>query len=166
MRIPTWRLVLTGGALTILAISGIGLAAGATAPAAPAANVTAAEDTPSATPDARPGKAHLGWRAQRLLRLGKHLVHAEVTVTDKDGNLVDLQLDHGTVASIGGGTLVISEAVGATETVSTDSATIVRVGRTKGSLGDVKVGAEVYVQSRMDGGTVVAKRIFVVVPWS
>jgi hypothetical protein len=161
MRIPTWRLVLTGGAIAILAVAGIGFVAASTAPAAPAAAVTGAEDGPSAAPGARPGKAGFGWRGQRLLKAGRHLVHAEVTVTDKAGNLVHLQLDHGTVASIGGGSLTISEAGGGSETVSTSDATIVRVGREKGDLGDVTVGAEVFVQSRVDGGTVLARRILV-----
>lgn len=162
MRIPTWRLVLTGGAITILAVAGIGFVAAANAPAAPAANATTGEDQPSAKPDARQGKAGPGWRAGRLLKAGRHLVHAEVTVTDKDGNLVHLQLDHGTVASIGGGSLTISEAGGGTETVSTNDLTIVRVGHQRGDLGDVTVGAEVFVQSRVDGGTVLAKRVLVV----
>jgi hypothetical protein len=162
MRIPTWRLVLTGGAITILAIAGIGLAAASNAPARPAAAVNSAEDGASAAPDSHPDRAGLGWRAGRLLKAGKHLVHAEVTVTDKDGKLVLLQLDHGTVAAIGAGSLTITEAGGASETVSTSDATIVRVGRQKGGLGDVKVGAEVFVQSRVDGGTVLAKRILVI----
>jgi hypothetical protein len=163
MRIPTWRLVLTGGAITILAAAGIGFAAASAAPVAgPAAAVTIAEATPSAKPDARLGKPALGWGAGRALKAGKHLVHAEVTVTDKDGDLVHLQLDHGTVASIGGGSLTITEAGGGTETVSTSDLTIVRVGRQKGDLGDVTVGAEVFVQSRVVGSTVLAKRILVI----
>jgi hypothetical protein len=162
VRIPTWRLALTGGAITLLAVAGIGFVTAADAPTAPAAPVTAAEDGPSAAPDARPGVAGIGWRGQRLLKAGRHLVHAEVTVTDRDGKLVYLQLDHGTVASIGGGSLTISEAGGGSETVSTNDATIVRLGRQKGDLGDVAVGAEVFVQSRIDGGTVLAKRILVI----
>jgi hypothetical protein len=162
MRIPTWRLVLTGGAITVLAVAGLGFAAASQGPSTPPANLTAAEDTPSTAPDARGGKAVPGVRAQRLLKLGKRLVHAEVTVTDKDGNLATLQLDHGTVTAVGGGLLTISEAGGGSETVSTNEATTVRLGRAKGSLGDVKVGAQVFVQSRIDGSTVIAKRILVV----
>ena len=111
MRIPTWRLVLTGGAITLLAIAGIGLAAAAGAPVQPAASVATAEQT--GRPDAagagqqgggqqgarQQGEARLrdGARGPRLLRFGRHLVHAEVTVTSRDGKLVHLQLDHGTV---------------------------------------------------------------------
>jgi hypothetical protein len=177
MRIPAWRLALTGGVLTILAVAGIGLATGANAPAAPRANALAADETAGPGTNAGPnastkperkeggaglGKLREGLGAGRLLRLGRHLVHAEVTVTDKDGKLVVLQLDHGTVQSVGGGTLTITETGGGTETVSTDDATIVYVGRKDGKLSDVKVGAELYVQSRIDAGTTLAKRILVV----
>src|SRR5262252_3884024 len=151
MRIPTWRIVLTGGAIVILAVAGIGFAAAATTTPAPAANVAAAAPTASPGTD-KPAAGGMfgGLRAKlreaRLLKLGRHLVHAVATVTDKDGNLI-------TVQSIGNGTLTIAEAGGGTQTVSTDDATIVRLGKTLGKLGDVKTGAEVFVQSRVDGGT-------------
>jgi hypothetical protein len=162
MRISTWRLALTGGAIVILVAAGLGLAAASNAPAAPAANVAAA--APTASPGAAGPLAGLRDRLAkaRALRLGRHLVHATVTVTDKDGQLVTLQFDHGTVQSIGPGTLTISEAGGGTETVSTDDATKVFLGRSTGKLADVKVGAEVFVQSRLDGSTTLAKRILVV----
>lgn len=168
MRIPTWRLVLAGGAITILVLTGIGFVAAANQPAMPAANIAAADPTaaPDSTkdPGARLGKDGLRGklRGARLLAAGRHLVHAEMTVTGKDNELINLQFDHGTVQSIGGGKLTIAEAGGGTETVSTDDATIVRAEREKGDLGDVKVGAEVFVQSRIDGGTTLAKRILVV----
>jgi hypothetical protein len=180
MRIPAWRLALTGAVIIVLAVVGIGLATGANAPAAPGTNTTAADQTaaPGATaapaaPDAsgnparknaagRLGKLREGLLAGRLLRAGRHLVHAEVTVTDKDGQLVHLQLDHGTVQSVGGGSLIIAEAGGGTETLSTDDATIVHVGRKDGALKDVTAGDEVFVQSRIDGGSPLAKRILIV----
>jgi hypothetical protein len=183
MRIPAWRLALTGGAITILAVAGIGFAAAAAEPSA-STGMGGGSTTTAATADIEADAADTGTdvaidlaadirandrlgpvaagRLARLMRAGRHLVHAEMTVTDKDGNLVYLQLDHGTVQSIGGGTLVIAETGGATETVSTSDTTIVRVGRTLGDLGDVTVGAEVFVQSRVDGNTVLAKRIIVI----
>ena len=177
MRIPAWRVALTGGAIIVLAVAGIGFAAASGAPSTKAptsANVgTAASDTAATDTDLgidlassvestdKLGPAD-GAKLKKLLRLGRHLVHADVTVTDKDGNLVHLQLDHGTVQSIGGGTLVISEAGGGTETVSTGDATIVHLGRVKSDLSKVTVGAEVFVQSRIDGGTTLAKRIIVI----
>lgn len=160
MRIPTWRLALTGGAISILAVAGLGFAAASNAPATPPANVTSAASTAAPSSSVTAG-AKGGARAARLLRIGRHLVHAEVTV-NRDGQLVNLQLDHGTVQSIGAGTLTIAEAGGSTVTVSTDDATKVHLGRTAGKLADVKVGAEVFVRSLVDGGTTLAKGILVV----
>lgn len=176
MRIPAWRIALTGGAIVVLAVAGIGFAAASGAPATKPTTTT----TTAVTSDSDAVDGDLAFdlaadvasnddvavadagRLRRILRLGRHLVHAEVTVTDKDGNLVHLQLDHGTVQSIGNGTLVIAETGGSTETVSTSDATKVHVGRKAGDLGDVTVGAEVFVQSRIDGGTTLAKRIIVI----
>jgi hypothetical protein len=161
MRIPTWRLVLTGGAITVLAAAGLGFAAASSTPSAPAANVAAVEST--AAPGAAGPLAGLRNRlgAGRLLRIGRHLVHAEVTV-NRDGQLVNVQLDHGTVQSIGGGKLTIAEAGGTTVTVSTSDATKVHLGRADGKLADVKVGAEVFVRSLIGGGSTLAKGILVV----
>jgi hypothetical protein len=178
MRIPAWRVALTGGAITVLAVGAIGLAAAAGAPVtAPAtttsnATTTAAGDAVTASDLAIELAADVqskdqlgaadGAKLRRLLRLGRHLVHADVTVTDKDGNLVHLQLDHGTVQSIGGGTLVIAEKGGGTVTLTTNDATKVHLGRTAADLSKVTVGAEIYIQSRIDGGTTLAKRIIVI----
>ena len=174
MRIPTWRLVLTGGAIVVLAAVGVGLVA-ASSVAPPAANPPAAA-APSAAPGA-PGAGPAGGPLRNGLvgRLGRalgnhsfggHLVHAVVTVTDKDGNLVTFQLDHGTIASIGSGTLSIAEAGGATITVSTDASTVVRLGGGVGlgSLSNLRVGDQVFVQSRVDGSTTLARHVLRVPP--
>jgi hypothetical protein len=174
MRIRTWRLFVTGGAIVVLVVAGIGigLAAASSAQPAPGSNVALADET--GAPDAsrkpdrarqhqaagvRSGKHALGWA--RALRLGRHLVHAEATVTDRDGNLVTLQFDHGTVESIDGTSLAISEQGGATVTVSVDDATKIWVGREQGGLGDLTAGAEIFVQSRLDDGGALARRILI-----
>lgn len=162
MRIPTWRLALTGGAIVVLLTLGIGfVAASGTAPAQPSDPVAAASTGPTAsgTPDVdHPRlKAWLGGRIGKL-GLAKHLVHVTATFTDKDGDLVTIQVDHGTIQSIGNGTLTIGEAGGSTVTVSTDDKTEVYVGRDEGALSDLKAGDAVFVQSRIDGSTL-AKRI-------
>lgn len=175
MRIPAWRVALTSSAVTILAVAGISFAAASngTTPSLATDTVPIVASDTATTDDLAIELAAdvqsndklapaAGAKLRRLLHLGRHLVHAEVMVTDKDGNLVHLQLDHGTVQSIGDGTLVIAESGGGTETVSTNDATKVHVGRKKGDLGDIKVGAELFVQSRIDGGTVLAKRIIVI----
>ena len=172
MRIPTWRLALTGGALFVLAIAGIGFAAAAgiggtqsaatvkAAPidAAPAAD-TGTTTAPAAAPKRQPLGAGLEEDYGRLGRLGGRLVHAEATVLDKDGNLIEIQLDHGTIQAIGNGTITISEAGNSTVVVKTDADTKVRIGRDPGTLDDLKVGDNIFVQSRVDGGQALAKHI-------
>jgi uncharacterized protein YciI len=167
MRISPWRLLLTGGAIVILAAAGLGLAAAAGLGGTPATDTIAA--APSANPDASAGPqrkhadGHRAWLRNhlgegRLLKAGRHLVHAEVTVTGRDGNLVTLQFDHGTIQSIDADSITIAEAGGSTVMVATDDATKVRVGRELGGLDDLKAGDEIFVQSRIDG-TTLAKHI-------
>ena len=163
MRIPTWRLVLTGGAIVVLVALGIGFVAASTGgvPASNTAALPASTDGPAAsgTPDhPRSGIRHFLENHAGRLGIGKHLVHVTATFTDKDGKLVTIQIDHGTVQSIGTGTLTIAEAGGTTVTVSTDTDTKVWVGRDAGNLSDLTTGDTVFVQSRIDGSTL-AKRI-------
>jgi hypothetical protein len=162
MRIPTWRLVLTGGAILVLLSFGIGFVAASGAhPATALLPAPAASAGPDASHDPGPGRHDGGHRfAGKLGRLGfgRHLVHVTGTFTDKDGNLVTFQLDHGTVQAIGAGSLTIAEAGGSSVTVSTDDDTKVWVGRAQGKLSDLGIGDTVFVQSRVDGSTL-AKRI-------
>jgi hypothetical protein len=167
MRIPTWRLALTGAALVVLAVAGIGFAAAAgTGGTQQAASVDAAPSTGTGTgttPAAAPRRPALGGGLEedlgRLGRLGGRLVHAEATVQDKDGNLIRINLDHGSITAIGSGSITISEAGSSTVVVKTDTDTKVHIGREAGTLDDLKVGDVIFVQSRVDGGTVLAKHI-------
>jgi Domain of unknown function (DUF5666) len=170
MRIAGWRIALTGVCLVVLAIMGIGLAsAAAGSPPANAAPVAAA-GSPGATSDAGSSPSSAGGQGilrglrrvgplARLERVGRRLVHGQVTVTDKNGNLVTLQFDHGTIQAIAGGSITISEQGGSTVIVSTDNDTKVRLGRNHGSLADLKVGDELIVQSRVSGGNALAKHV-------
>jgi hypothetical protein len=163
MRVPTWRLALTGGAIVILLAVGIGFVAASTS--APASQTTGALPAGTAAPGASPNPDKVGQRLRGLLgregrlSVGRRVVHAVGTFQNKDGTLVTIQIDHGTIQSIASGHLTVAEAGGSTVTVSTDAATIVWIGRTKGTLGDLKVGDTIYVQSRIDGGTTLAKRV-------
>ena len=167
MRIPTWRLALTGAALVVLAVAGIGFAAAAgtsgTQQAAPVEAAPAAGTGTDTTPAAAPQRPAVGGgldEAYGLLgRLGGRLVHAEATIQDKDGNLIRINLDHGTIKAIGDGSITISEAGDSTVVVKTDTDTKVRIGRNAGTLADLKVGDQVFVQSRVDGANVLAKHI-------
>jgi Domain of unknown function (DUF5666) len=168
MRIPAWRLVLTGGAIVLLAGLGIGFvaasSAGAPSTTTPQAASSAAPDA-SGSPDGRRDlKGFNGLRgffrghADRF-GFARRLVHVTATVLDKDGNLITIQLDHGSITAIDSDSITLSEAGGTSVTVSTDDATVVRTGRDKGSLSDLEVGAEIVIQSRVDGGTTLAKHI-------
>ncbi len=66
------------------------------------------------------------------------------------------------MATAGNGSITIAETGGGRETISTDDATIVRVGRADGTLADVTAGDEVFVQSRVVHGLPVAKRILII----
>jgi Domain of unknown function (DUF5666) len=163
MRIPTWRLALTGGAIVVLLVVGIGFVAASTS--APASQTTAGLPAATAAPGASANPNKIGQRLKALLgregrlSVGRRVVHAVGTFQLKDGTLVTIQIDHGTIQSIGSGHLTIAEAGGSTVTVSTDASTVVWIGRTKGTLSDLKVGDTIYVQSRIDGGTTLAKRV-------
>jgi hypothetical protein len=105
-----------------------------------------------------------GSAARDLGRLRKHLVHGTVTVLDRDGELITLQLDHGTIAAIGDGSITIGEAGNTSVTVATTADTRVRKGRAPASLAALAVGDEVVVVSVVDGSTATARRILVPAP--
>src|SRR3954452_6078619 len=166
------RILVIAGVVAVLGVLAIGAASAAGLGGAATTPVVAA--APSSAPDASGGsgaaardeidqllKNHplLARRLERLLKRADHLVHVEATVTDKDGKLVHLQADHGTIQSIGNGSIAIAEAGGTSVTVSTDGDTKVRLGRDLGKLSDLKVGDEIYVHSRVDGSTALAKRV-------
>src|SRR4051794_12286717 len=91
-RIPSWRLGLIAGAVVILAGAGIGLVAGRGVPSSSGSHVVAADPTAGPTRTAKPGRGPASERlekraafAARLLRIGRHVVHIEATLTNKDG---------------------------------------------------------------------------------
>jgi hypothetical protein len=176
MRIPPWRLALSGGAIVLLAAIGVGLvAASTTSPATPAAPVAAA---PSDTPSASPGESNSGAAVRERLRdrlgalpahpirraMAQHLIQGTLRFTDRNGDLVTVQLDHGTITAIGAGSLTVGEADGSSVTVATDDNTVVFLGgwAGKGTLADLQAGDQIFVQSRVDGGVTLAKRIVIV----
>lgn len=167
MRIPAWRLALTGAAIVILAAVGVGLvAASSTTPGAATgglANAPAASPAPGADTARHPGLRKL---LGRFGPAARRFVDGTLNYVGKDGTVVTIQLDHGTVASIGSGSMTIDEAGGRQVTVSTDGNTVVRLGGGAGlgKLSDLQVGDEVFVQSRVDGSSTLAKHILRVPP--
>jgi hypothetical protein len=177
MGIPRWRVALTGAAIVILAIAGIGIVSGGSTVglnvadnvadvAAGAATSNGEEQALDAALDAAPAAVRDGARTGKdagpLGRWGlRHLVHAVVTIEGKDGDLYTIQLDRGTVTAVDGDSLTISEAGGSSVTVALNSDTKVREGRERSNLDAIDVGDEVFVQSRIDGSTL-AKRIVII----
>lgn len=146
MRKSTARVTLVGAALLTLGVIGAGAVTAAPAqPRSSAAFSAAAE------------KAALG----PFERIGRRVVHGTVVVQRKDGTFVTLQLDRGTIASVGAGTIVISEPGGRTETVTTNSDTRVRKDGAKSDLTRLTVGDKVSVVSEVQGSAAVARMILV-----
>lgn len=157
------RLALVAGALVLLSIVGAGLAQAAPASSSASNGATLTADEPSGDGERfprlrqRPGEFGFG-------RLARNLVHGTITVLGRDGELVTLQFDHGTIAAIGEGSLSISEANGQTVTVATTDETRVRKVRQPSSLGELKVGTEVFVTSVVEDGSATARLIVVPMP--
>jgi hypothetical protein len=147
MRKSTARVALVGAALITLGVIGAG--AVAAAPAQPQTGTGAV---------AAAGKAAaLG----PFERIGRRVVHGTVVVQKKDGTFVTLQLDRGTIASVGSGTITISEPGGRTETVTTNADTRVRKGGAKSDLSKLAVGDTVSVVSEVQGSSAVAQMVLV-----
>lgn len=154
------RLAVVAGALVLLSILGAGFAQAAPAPSSTSAGATLTAD------EQPPEGERLPRLRQRLGdfgfgRLARNLVHGTVTVLGRDGELVTLQFDHGTIATIGDGSLSISEANGETVTVATTDATRVRKVRQPSSLGELNVGDGVFVTSVIEDGAATARLIVV-----
>jgi hypothetical protein len=142
------RLLIGGGVLVILLVGGSALirdARGTTDGPATGASATgpSATSTP-ATTETDSTAVRMGVRP----RLGRHVVHAVVTV-DRDGELVTFQVDRGTIGAVGDGKLTISETGGGSVTVATNDQTRVRRDRKKITLADLNVGDGVYVISKV-----------------
>jgi preprotein translocase subunit YajC len=159
MTIPPWRLALAAGTLVVLGAIGAGLVQAAATSTGPSADTT----TPVPIPE--DAAAHIVALRDRLDErhpgLRQHLVHGTLTVLGRNGKLVTLQLDHGTVASVGSASITIAEAGGTSITVATTAETRVRKDRKPATLADLKVGDEVVVQSTVDGGSATARRVVV-----
>ena len=157
------RRLLIGGGLIAIFVAGAavtrevrGTSATPTTIATIAATNAVADALAESEKAANGRQARLGFRP----RLGRHVLHAVVTV-ERDGQLLTFQIDRGKIESIGGGKLTISEAGGSSVTVTTDEATRVRRDRKRIELTALKAGDDVYVISRVPsaGGEAVAIRI-------
>jgi hypothetical protein len=163
MSTPRWRLATVAGALLLMTALGGGLVNAAPS----SASSTAAETVPAPAAESD-APSLLGERLRalrdrfgdgRLARFRQHLVHGTFTVLGRDGELVTIQLDHGTVASIADGRITIAEAGDTSVTVNTTDDTKVRKDREPSSLAALEVGDEVVVHSIVEEGAATARLI-------
>jgi hypothetical protein len=189
-KIAPWRIALTASAVVVLGVAGLGVVAAAdpTSPSdpTPAQRVERVLDRlRERLGDGRfnalverIGPEHLEELKQRaeerierqgdqpgalgraLPRFGRNVIHAVVTVDHPQAGVVSIQIDHGTVESVGAGILTIAEKDGTKPAVSTNAVTKVTRNGSQAALTDLAAGDEVYVISRLEGGTATATRIF------
>ena len=144
MRRKAGRLALLGTALLMLGVVGAG-------------SVMAASPAPTApTAAAAVKKAAAG----PLVRMVRHVVHGTFIVQKPDGTLQTIQVDRGTIASISGATITISEPSG-NQTVATNAQTRVRKDGAKADVSRLAIGDKVLVISTVENGTPVADYILV-----
>ena len=167
-------------ALAAAALVGAGIAIGSSARAVPrrgAASAAAAGDPvagdldallaadQSAAGNARPANPNKSVAGLRRLAAGDRLVHGTVLVDlPALGGLTTIQIDHGTIKAVSPTSLSVSETGGTTATVSLGDETRVRKHAAKAKVGDLAVGDEVFVMSKVAAGATEA--YLVVVPAS
>ena len=107
-----------------------------------------------------PAKVAKAVKAGAVERLARHIVHGTVAIQRADGTLQTLQIDRGTIATVGGGTITIAEP-GGSQTVATDAQTRVRKNGAKSSMSALVVGDKVLVISDLATGSPVADLVIV-----
>jgi len=192
MTISIRRTAMTVGLLLLVGLLAVGLvqaasssggflpapAAGANASTAAAAgaNAQTADDASianeldailaadQASPAPQAARIRLAAGPLRRLAAARRLVHATVVLDLPKGGLTTIQIDHGTIASVGTTSLTIAETGGGSPTVTLGTETRVRRNGAKAAIGDLKTGDEVFVMSKVGSGGTVA--YLVVVPKS
>jgi hypothetical protein len=97
----------------------------------------------------------------RRLKLGRHLVHATVVLDLPQKGLTTIQVDHGTISTVGATSLTIAETGGTSPTVTLGGETRVRRHGAKAAVGDLKKGDEVFVMSKVESGVTTAYLVIV-----
>lgn len=151
MKIPGWRIALTGAAVAVLTVAGIGLAHAAPPSGADpavvelAAAIVAPDEAAATNADAR-------------LRPLRHLVHGTITFDHPDEGLITVQVDGGTVSAVDADSMTIAEAGGASVTVAIDAQTRVRLDGKRSTAAELKAGQTVRVISRIGNGNAATAR--------
>jgi hypothetical protein len=157
MKIPHWRIALTGGAVIVLSIVGFGLVQASSPAAAPAATPTAPQAAAAvqADPDA-------DGLADARIRAGRHVVHGTITIDSPKEGLITIQLDGGSISAVDADSITIAEKGGGSVTVAITADTRVRIEGKRAKASDLKVGQTVRVVSRVgEDGSATARRIVV-----
>lgn len=112
-----------------------------------------AADQSAAPNPAAAGRARIAVAGLRRLAAARHLVHATVVVDlPRLGGLTTIELDHGTISAVSPTALTIKEAGDTSATVVLGDETRVRKHAVKAGIGDLKVGDEVFVMSKVEAG--------------
>jgi hypothetical protein len=186
MTISMRRSVLRAGAVLLLGLAAIGLVQAVSAdgtPAGPLANTPVANaqvaGTGATTDDALASELDAILAADQTaaqpavagpnaapgilgrLRIGRRLVHGTIVVDLPKAGLTTVQVDHGTISTVGATSLSISEAGGTSVTVILDDKTRVRRNGAKAAIADLKTGDQVFVMSKVQSGGTVASVVIV-----
>lgn len=151
-------------ATAAVAVAG-GLAFGATSAfaASPTPGTSAAASTSSTAPHAKSGKAGKATRRAVLRRdlraRFKNGAHGQIAVTNKDGGLVEREWQVGTVESVSGQQVTVTDSSGTTWTWTLGSGAKVRVDGAAGNLAAVKTGDKVALLGVRSGGVNDARRL-------
>ena len=158
MKIPRWRIALTGGALIVLSIVGFGLVQASS----PAATPVAVASAPAADSAAGANSDVDGLLADARIRAGRYLVHGIVTIDSPTEGLITIQLDGGSISAVDADSITIAEKGGGSVTVAIGADTRVRIEGKRAKASDLKVGQTVRVVSRVGAnGSATARRIVV-----
>jgi hypothetical protein len=155
VKIPRWRIALTGAALTVMTVAGIGLAQAA-APPVPDPALAALDAAVTADPTA-------AGAAGGLVRLRplRNVVHGTITFNDPKKGLITVQVDGGTITSVDARSITISEVGGASVTVAIDDQTRVRLDKKRSTPAGLKTGQAVRVISRVGTDNAATARVIV-----
>lgn len=155
MKIPRWRIALTGAALTVLTVAGIGLAQAA-APTSADPDLAALDAAVSDAPTAGDATG-----AVVRLRPLRNVVHGTITFNSPKQGLITVQVDGGKITAVDAKSVTIAEVGGASITVAIDDKTRVRLDKKRSTAGDLKTGQTVRVISRVGTDNAATARLIV-----
>ena len=155
------RVAVVGGVAMVAlgTVAGVSLAAG-TPSSDSAGNPTASSSVAPADSGAPVERGAELQRSALRFRV-RAIVHGEATIQTKRQGLVTVRVDRGTIRSLTADHLTLDEAGNRTETITLEQATRVRRDGKRVTAGELHVGDDVRVISRVDRGASIAVRVVV-----